>query len=147
MADSFPLHGLAGMLLIASAWPVSWLQVSPFGQYAFFPLWLGYILTVDALVVWRTGTSPLRRSPAAFLGMFAISVPLWWAFEGINQFTRNWEYLGVEHYSTAQYALVASWHFSVVIPAVFEIDALALDWWLFFLPSPESMAVMEALLA
>lgn len=36
---------------------------------------------------------------------------------------------------------------ALMIPAVFEIDALALDWWLFFLPSPESMAVMEALLA
>lgn len=36
---------------------------------------------------------------------------------------------------------------ALMIPSIFEIDSLSLDWWLFFLPSPESMAVMEALLA
>lgn len=36
---------------------------------------------------------------------------------------------------------------ALMISAVFEIDALALDWWLFVLPSPESVPVMEALLA
>ncbi len=36
---------------------------------------------------------------------------------------------------------------ALMIPAVFEIDTLALDWWLFVLPSPESLVVMEVLLA
>ena len=124
LPDAVPVHGLIGLLLVAAAWPVSWLHVSPFGQYAFFPLWLGYILAVDALVLRRRGTSLLTRSPVAFLGMFAISVPLWWAFEGINHFTQNWHYLGAEHYSATRYALVASLHFSVVIPAVFETSEL-----------------------
>ena len=107
-------------MLIAVAWPASWFQISPLGQQAFFPLWLGYILTVDALVLRRTGTSVLTRSPRAFLGMFLLSIPLWWLFEGINYFTQNWHYLGGEEYSTLQYLVMASWHFSIVIPAVFE---------------------------
>lgn len=32
----------------------------------FFPLWLGYILTVDALVLRQRGTSLLTRSPKSF---------------------------------------------------------------------------------
>ena len=35
----------------------------------------------------------------------------------------------------------------LMIPAVLEIDDLALDWWLLILRSPDSLTVMEALLA
>ena len=115
-----PLHGSLGLALIATAWPVSWLQASPVSEYTFFFLWLGYILTVDALVLRRQGTSLLTGNSKAFLGMFLASVPLWWVFEGINQFTQNWYYIGSGEWSTLKYVLVASWHFSIVVPAVFE---------------------------
>ena len=113
-----------GLTLIAVAWPASWLHVGPIGEFAFFPLWLGYILVVDALVFRRRGSSLLSRNPIAFCGMFLASVPLWWAFEGINHITQNWYYLGDEEYSTLQYVVVASWSFSIVIPAVFETAEL-----------------------
>ena len=119
-----PFRGAVGLTLIAVAWPASWLHVSPLDEYSFFPLWLGYILTIDALVLQRKGTSLLMRNATAFGGMFLVSVPLWWAFEGINYFTQNWHYLGAEEYSTLRYVLVASWHFSIVIPAVFETAEL-----------------------
>ena len=119
-----PVHGVLGLLLVLVAWPASWLHISPVGQYSFFPLWLGFILVMDALILRRRGTSLLTWSPMAFVGMFLLSAPLWWAFEGINAFTQNWRYLGAERYSTLEYALIASWHFSVVIPAVFEAAEL-----------------------
>ena len=122
--NAIPFHAVIGLLLVSVAWPLSWLQISPLGQHAFFPLWVGYILTVDALVLRRKGASMLTRSPRAFLAMFAISAPLWWAFEGINRITQNWHYLGAEHYSTLQYVVLASWHFSIVVPAVFETAEL-----------------------
>ena len=115
----FPAHGYLGLALMATAWPASWLKLSTLGEYSFFPLWLGYILAVDALVLRRTASSLLTRNSIVFLSMFLFSIPLWWAFEGINYFTQNWHYLGGEAYSTLEYVLVASWHFSVVIPAVF----------------------------
>ena len=120
----FPPHGILGLTLIAVAWPASWFQLDPLGQHAFFPLWLGYILTVDALVLRRTGTSLLTRNPIAFSTMFLISAPTWWLFEGMNSFTQNWHYLGPEEYSAVRYTLVASLHFSVVTPAVFETAEL-----------------------
>jgi hypothetical protein len=119
-----PVHGILGLMLIAMAWPASWLQLYPLAEYSFFPLWLGYILLIDALVLRRKGTSLLARGPKAFLGMFLASVPLWWAFEGINYFTQNWQYFGASEYSALRYFLVASWHFSIVIPAVFETAEL-----------------------
>ena len=119
------LQAALGLALAAVAWPASWLQVNPIGEFAFFPLWLGYILVVDALVLRRRGTSLLTRGPVAFSCMFLASVPLWWTFEGINNLTQNWYYLGDEEYSTLKYVVVASWSFSIVIPAVFETAELA----------------------
>ena len=122
---TLPIHGAVGLTLVAVAWPVSWLQVDTIGQYAFFPLWLGYVLTMDALVLRRNGTSLLSRNGTAFVGMFLASVPLWWIFEGINHFTQNWHYVGDEEYSILRYVVVASLNFSIVIPAVFETAEMA----------------------
>ena len=52
-----PWHGVLGLALIVVAWPVSWLHISTFSQHSFFPLWLGYILAADAIVLRRTRTS------------------------------------------------------------------------------------------
>ena len=54
-------HGILGLALLAVAWPASWLQLQPLAEYSFFPLWLGYILVRDALVLRRKGTSLLVR--------------------------------------------------------------------------------------
>ncbi|MCH8311020.1 MAG: hypothetical protein IIB17_11085 [Chloroflexi bacterium] len=120
----FLVHGIVGLALIGVSWPMSWLHVEPFGRHSFFSLWLGYILVVDAIVLRRRGESLLTRSPAGFVLMFVASAPLWWAFEGINQLTDNWRYIGVSQYSALQYALLATWNFSIVIPAVFETAEL-----------------------
>lgn len=120
----FLVRGAVGLALISVSWPASWLHVEPFGRHAFFSLWLGYILVVDSVVLRRRGESLLTRSPAGFVLMFVASAPLWWAFEGINQLTDNWHYIGVSHYSALQYALLATWNFSIVIPAVFETAEL-----------------------
>src|SRR5690606_19814671 len=44
-----PPHLAIGLALVAVAWPLAWLGPKPFSSYTFFPLWLGYILTVDGL--------------------------------------------------------------------------------------------------
>ena len=64
---SLPLQGILGLALVGVAWPVSWLQIRPLSEYTFFPLWLGYILIIDALVLRRKETSLLVRNPKASL--------------------------------------------------------------------------------
>jgi hypothetical protein len=90
----------------------------------FFPLWLGYALAVDALVLRRRGTSILTRSPGGFALLFAYSAPAWWLFEAFNWRTQNWEYLGADGFRTLTYFLLTTLSFSTVMPAVFETAEL-----------------------
>ena len=117
-----PYRGLLGLLLIAIAWPLS----QQIGQNLFFPLWLGFILLVDGLVLRRTGTSLVVRSPKIMVVMFIVASPYWWAFEGINQITQNWVYVTpTEEDSGGLVGVIeASLSYSTVIPAVFEVSEL-----------------------
>ena len=87
-------HGWAGVLFVGLAWPLNWALPGLRTHLLFFPLWLGYALLVDALVLRRRGTSILARSPKDFALLFACSAPAWWLFEAFNLRTHNWEYLG-----------------------------------------------------
>lgn len=82
-------------------------------------MWLGYCLTVDALVLVRKGTSMLTRSPRGYFMLFVISSPAWWLFELLNLRTQNWFYQGAELFTPWQYFLLCSLSFSTVMPAVF----------------------------
>ncbi len=115
-----PYRGWAALALIAVFWTASLLDLEPLARHSFFPLWLGYILAVDSIVLRRTGSSLLVRSPAAVLVMFIIAVPYWWSFEWINRVTQNWVYVGDHQYPEWLRLAISSWHFSIVIPAVFE---------------------------
>lgn len=129
------MYGWLGLALIAVCWPLLWSPISlPFGaeapgehsrtQVLFFPLWLGYILAVDAATVARSATSHLTRSQRRFLVLFLMSIPGWWLFELLNLRTQNWTYLGIHGMHPAQYAVLASISFSTVVPAVFGLAEL-----------------------
>ncbi len=110
--------------MIAIAWPLNWLLDGLRTHLLFFPLWLGYILVVDGLILYRRGTSLLTRNKRAFVSLFLVSMPIWWLFEAVNWRTQNWEYLGREQFSDLAYFTLASLSFSTVIPAVFGTSEL-----------------------
>ncbi len=109
---------------MAICWPLDWMLHGIRTAYLFFPLWLGYILTVDAIVLRRTGTSLWSRSRKDFVLLFVASTPVWWLFEAINQRTANWSYLGAEQFGAIEYFLLCTIAFSIVMPAVFETAEL-----------------------
>jgi hypothetical protein len=113
-----------GVLLLVVCWPLNWTLPGVPTAYLFFPLWLGYILVVDALVFSRTGQSIWTRSHLEFVLLFIASSPVWWLFELINQRTGNWEYLGSAHFTRLEYYLLCTICFSTVMPAVFETAEL-----------------------
>ena len=115
----WPLHGWIGLALVALFWTLNWSLAGLRTHWGFFPLWLGYSLTIDALVAYRKGHSLLTRNPAAYAGLFLASAPAWWLFELINVRTQNWFYLGEEAFTTLEYALLSTASFSTVMPAVF----------------------------
>ena len=117
--SSWPVHGWLGIIMIILFWILNWSLSGAHTHWLFFPLWLGFCLTVDAWVVYRKGDSMLLRNGKAYVSLFVISIPVWWLFELFNLRAQNWFYDGRELFSDLQYALIASINFSTVIPAVF----------------------------
>src|SRR5438876_12191337 len=117
-------RGWIGLVLVAICWPRNWSWPGIRTAYFFFPLWLGYILVVDALVYLRVGSSLWSRSRKRFVLLFCFSAPVWWLFELINLRTANWEYLGRELFTPLQFNLLCTIAFSIVVPAVFETAEL-----------------------
>jgi hypothetical protein len=119
LKSKFPRHGWLGLVLVAVFWILNWTLSGLRTHWGFFPLWLGYCLTVDALVFWRTGSSLLSRSWRNYVGLFIVSAPVWWLFEALNLRTQNWFYAGAEFFSPLAYGLLTTLSFTTVIPAVF----------------------------
>ena len=112
-------HGWLGLGLVAIFWVLNWKLEGPRTHWMFFPLWLGYCLTVDALVFLRKGTSLLKRDWRKYVGLFLLSAPAWWFFEVVNWRLQNWHYLGGELFSPFAFWAWATLSFTTVIPAVF----------------------------
>ncbi len=117
--SKFPLHGWLGLGMILVFWILNWTLQGPRTNWGFFPLWLGYCLAIDGLVLWRTGTSLLKRSSRKYVGLFLVSAPAWWLFELLNMRTQNWAYLGLELFTPLEYAFWTTLSFTTVLPAVF----------------------------
>jgi hypothetical protein len=118
-ARKFPLLGWTGLALMLLFWALNWGLSGLRTQWTFFPLWLGYCLTIDGLVFMRSGTSLLRRSWRKYIGLFLISSLTWWLFELANWRLQNWHYAGAESFSIFMFWVWATLNFTTVIPAVF----------------------------
>lgn len=118
---AFPVWGWAGLLLTGVAWILAWTRLewfAGFQRHTFFPLWLGYILTVSALTQWRTGSCRMLRRPFHFLLLFGVSAAFWWFFEYLNRFVQNWHYMNIAGVTRLEYVTLGSVSFSTVLPAV-----------------------------
>jgi hypothetical protein len=116
---------LAGWGGLAIGWTLGWWLLAwtrfawfaPLQSYTFFPLWLGFIVGVNALTLHRTGSCLMLRAPGKWVTLFLVSALFWWGFEWLNRFVHNWHYLA-EGFGPAGYAVHATVCFSTVLPAV-----------------------------
>jgi hypothetical protein len=116
----FPWWGWIGMLLLVVSWTIAWTRMPAFEviqEYTFTPLWLTYIIIVNAVTYRRTGHCMMLDRPLYFLFLFPFSAGFWWFFEYLNRFVQNWYYVGA-HYEPLKYFLLATISFSTVLPAV-----------------------------
>lgn len=117
----FPWWGWAGVGLLAGAWVLAWNRFEwfrPLQAYTFTPLWLGYIVVVNALA-WRAcGHCWLTHRPAAYAALFPLSAAFWWFFEYLNRYVQNWHYVGIGELGPWEYFWHSSLSFSTVLPAV-----------------------------
>ncbi len=114
----FPLYGWAGLLFLLVFWYINWWGEGLRTHWAFFPLWTGYILLVDALAV-RFGRPSIVLNIRILFKYFLLSIPVWWIFEFINDHVYYWQYIGSESFAELERNFWKTLCFSTVIPAVF----------------------------
>jgi hypothetical protein len=119
IAAPFPRWGYLGIFSGVALWVLAWTRFTWFRTlqpFTFTPLWVSYIISVNALTFRRKGRCLLLDYPFSFLLLFPVSAGFWWFFEYLNRFVQNWRYTGVE-FSALEYFLYASLSFSTVLPA------------------------------
>lgn len=117
----WPWWGWLGLLVLAVSWILAWNRFpwfAPWQWATFTPLWLGYIMIINAWTYWREGKCLLINQCRYFLLLFPFSSLFWWYFEYLNRFVQNWFYIGVDDFSPLRYTLNASISFATVLPAV-----------------------------
>ncbi len=120
----FPAWGWAAIAWILTWWWLAWTRQSWFAwgqRYTFTPLWLGLILTFNALTVRRGGACLMLSVPGRWRRLFAASALFWWVFEWLNRFVENWHYLGVVGVGPWEYIVHSCVCFSTVLPAVLAV--------------------------
>jgi hypothetical protein len=129
----FPWWGWLGIALGGACWTLAWTRFGWFAalqRHTFTPLWLAYVLVVNALAVRRQGTCLLTAQTGRYLLLFPLSAFFWWFFEYLNRFVQNWYYVGVAGMARGEYIFFATAAFSTVLPAV----AATADWLATFRP-------------
>ena len=116
----------ASVLWTIAWWLFAWNKVPIVSEYSFFPLWLGYIFTLNAVSETLYHDSLLRRMHRWFAFLFVVSIPLWWFFEWLNSYLQNWHYVLLHPISQLHYVVQASVDFSTVVPAVLSATFLFL---------------------
>ena len=125
----FAWWGWLGLICGACAWILAWSRFSWFSVFqphTFTPLWISYILVVNALIYQRAGRCMIINTPVYFLLLFPLSAVFWWFFEYLNRFVQNW-YYQVPHFSAVEYFWYATLSFSTVLPAVLATRELILQ--------------------
>jgi hypothetical protein len=141
-ARPFPAWGWLGLILGVVAWILAWTRFSwftPIQPHTFTPLWVAFIVVINAFGYGQSGYCMLLCRPLFFLLLFPISAAFWWFFEYLNRFVQNWYYIGPE-LSAMEYFWYATLPFATVLPAVLGVrDILISTRWLqqrfdYFLP-------------
>jgi hypothetical protein len=120
-----PWWGWFAITLGIVFWILAWTRLpwfAPFQLYTFTPLWLCYIVAINALTFRRTGRCLLTHETRFFFMLFVLSAAFWWFFEYLNRFVQNWYYIECAHFSPLQYFIAATLPFSTVLPAVLSTE-------------------------
>ena len=118
----FPIWGWMAFTCLILFWIVAWNRftwLESFQLHTFTPLWLSYIVIVNALTSMRTGHCFLMDKPRLFFSLFPLSAAFWWMFEYFNRFVQNWYYLPNAEFNALTYFFLGSLSFSTVLPAVY----------------------------
>jgi len=118
---TLPWWGWLGIGWTGLWWVLAWSRfpwMASLQEHTFTPLWIGYIVVVNACTFGRIGRCMMVHRPRYFLLLFPLSAAFWWIFEYLNRFVQNWYYVGVAELASFEYFIRATIPFSTVLPAV-----------------------------
>jgi hypothetical protein len=118
---TLPWWGWLGIGWTGLWWVIAWTRfpwMAAVQEHTFTSLWLGYIVTVNAVTFARTGRCMMLHRHRYVLTLFFLSAAFWCLFEYLNRFVQNWYYVGVAEPSPFEYFVRATIPFSTVLPAV-----------------------------
>lgn len=125
---AFPWWGWLGIVLLLVSWIIAWNRFECFkscqAHISYFPIWMGYIVTINAICKWRSGHCPMTSHPWLYVATFPASSLFWWFFEYLNRFVWNWYYLGIGDFSATEYIIFATLCFATVLPGVYATAEL-----------------------
>lgn len=119
--QSMPCWGWGALASLLVCWTLAWTRLDWPGaihSFTFAPLWVSYVMLVNAFTYRRTGTCLLLHHPLYLLALFPASALFWWYFEYLNRFVQNWYYSGIDEFTALRYSIQATVAFSTVLPAV-----------------------------
>ena len=130
---AFPWWGWLGVITGILTWILAWTRFPWFAKFqphTFIPLWLSYILVINAFCQRQAGRCMMLNQTRLFLFLFPVSAVFWWFFEYLNRFVQNWSYTGI-HFSSWGYFCYATLSYSTVLPAVLGTrDLINTSFWL-----------------
>jgi hypothetical protein len=127
---SFPWWGSVGIGWTGLWWVLAWTRFSWMAllqEHTFTPLWIGYIVIVNAWTFARTGRCMMLHRPRYMFSLFPLSAAFWWVFEYLNRFVQNWYYVGVAELEPLGYFLRGTIPFATVLPAVLSTAELLIS--------------------
>ena len=124
----FKWYGALGIAIVVLMEINFFIKLQPLANFYFPIIWLGYILTIDAVNKKLSGKSLISDNFYKFIGIVIISASFWYLFEFSNLFIQNWRYQGVEgligdSVNYKGYSLLNIFgmlSFATVLPAFFE---------------------------
>lgn len=119
----FPWWGWVSLGSLFLFWFLAWTRFAWFADIqglTFTPLWISFIMFLNALTYQRTGQCLFLNHPRFFISLFLWSAMFWWYFEYLNRFVQNWRYSGLEPMTATYYVMHSTLAFSTVLPAVFS---------------------------
>ena len=123
----FPWWGWLSGVALVCLWALAWERFTWFEAVqilTFTPLWIAYVVFVNALTYWRTGNCLLTRRTRYLVALFPVSSLFWWSFEYLNSFAQNWYYVGQELFTPLSYTVLSTIAYSTVLPAVMSTVGL-----------------------
>ncbi len=123
-----PRWGWGAIGIWLTVWVLAWTRFPWFAEaqyYTFAPLWLSFIVVINALTFQRSGRCLLTHERIYLIKLFLFSAVFWWYFEFLNRFVQNWYYAGLAPGGGLMlYISSSTIAFSTVLPGVISMCEL-----------------------